>query len=196
MASATMSCWANPSDDAAGEAFDKSAKLLGLGYPGGPALSALAASGAAGRFRLPRPMLDSGNLDFSFSGLKTAVLTLVRSEPEDSGTRADIAHAVEDAIVEILVRKARRAISTTGLARLVVAGGVSANRTLRRRVDAAASADRFEVFYPELALCTDNGAMIAFAGACRLASDTTRSYGFEIRPRWNLAELFAPASGV
>ena len=182
-------------DDAAGEAFDKSAKLLGLGYPGGPALSALAASGQAGRFRLPRPMLDSGDLDFSFSGLKTAVNNLIRKEGLHAQDRADIARAVEDAIVDVLVRKSGRAVAQCGLARLVVAGGVSANRTLRRRLDEDAGRSKYHVYYPELALCTDNGAMIAFAGACRSGALASRSYGFEIRPRWNLAELFAPESG-
>ncbi len=179
-------------DDAAGEAFDKSAKLLGLGYPGGPALSALAGSGRPGRFRLPRPMLDSGNLDFSFSGLKTAVLVLVRAGVEDPQVRADVAHAVEDAITDVLVTKSRRAMTSTGLARLVVAGGVSANRMLRKRLDEAACSDGFEVFYPELELCTDNGAMIAFAGAFRATTAEAKNRGFEIRPRWNLAEMAAP----
>jgi N6-L-threonylcarbamoyladenine synthase len=181
-------------DDAAGEAFDKSAKLLGLGYPGGPALSALATRGRAGRFRLPRPMLDSGNLDFSFSGLKTAVITLTRTAMDDDQVRADIAHAVEDAITDVLVSKSRRAVASSSLGRLVVAGGVSANRTLRNRLDEAASRDGFQVFYPELELCTDNGAMIAFAGACRAGANPAAGYGFEIKPRWNLAELISPAS--
>jgi len=179
-------------DDAAGEAFDKSAKLLGLGYPGGPALSALAATGQPGRFKLPRPMLDSGNLDFSFSGLKTAVLALIRAGIEDPEVRADIAHAVEDAITDVLVAKSRRALATTGLNRLVVAGGVSANRTLRARLDESARKQGFDVYYPELELCTDNGAMIAYAGAFRAAAGDTRNFGFEIRPRWNLAELATP----
>lgn len=179
-------------DDAAGEAFDKSAKLLGLGYPGGPALSALAAGGRPGIFRLPRPMLDSGNLDFSFSGLKTAVHALVRAGIDEPQVRADIAHAVEDAITDVLVTKSRRAMASSRLARLVVAGGVSANRTLRKRLDESARTDGFEVFYPELELCTDNGAMIAFAGAFRATTADATSHGFEIRPRWNLAELASP----
>ena len=181
-------------DDAAGEAFDKSAKLLGLGYPGGPALSALAATGRPGTFRLPRPMLDSGNLDFSFSGLKTAVLLLIRAGIEEPQVRADIAHAVEDAITDVLVTKSRRAMASTGLARLVVAGGVSANRTLRKRLDESARANGFEVFYPELELCTDNGAMIAYAGAFRAAAADATNQGFEIRPRWNLADLVSPVA--
>ncbi|MBL8385390.1 MAG: tRNA (adenosine(37)-N6)-threonylcarbamoyltransferase complex transferase subunit TsaD [Burkholderiales bacterium] len=183
-------------DDAAGEAFDKSAKLLGLGYPGGPALSALARQGRAGRFRLPRPMLDSGNLDFSFSGLKTAVHLLVRANASDPGAHADIAAAVEDAITEVLTAKALRALERTGLSRLVVAGGVSANQPLRARLDRAATAQSFEVFYPELSLCTDNGAMIAFAAALRAETVHGRDYGFEVRPRWDLAALSAPAPGA
>ena len=168
-------------DDAAGEAFDKSAKLLGLGYPGGPALAKLAETGDATRFRLPRPMLDSGDLSFSFSGLKTAVLKLVQAQAgaTDSGehaappsAHADIARAVEEAIVDVLVAKSLSALQRTGLERLVVAGGVSANHRLRARLDAAAGQRGARVFYPEQALCTDNGAMIAFAGACRLALQT------------------------
>jgi N6-L-threonylcarbamoyladenine synthase len=173
-------------DDAAGEAFDKTAQVLGLGYPGGPAVSALAERGAPGRFRLPRPMLASGDLDFSFSGLKTAVLTLARSEAETA--RADIARAFVDAVVEVLVAKARRAVETTGLARLVVAGGVGANRQLRAALDAASTKAGFDVYYPEPALCTDNGAMIAFAAALRLGTaDAGRS--FSVRPRWPLEAL-------
>jgi N6-L-threonylcarbamoyladenine synthase len=175
-------------DDAAGEAFDKSAKLLGLGYPGGPALSALARQGEAGRFRLPRPLMGSPGLDFSFSGLKTAVLTLVRQQGADPQSRADIALAVEDAIVDVLVARSLRALDQTGLARLVVAGGVSANRMLRERLDHQARERRFEVFYPELTLCSDNGAMIAFAAACRTQPTAIPSdYAFEVRPRWSLA---------
>ena len=175
-------------DDAAGEAFDKSAKLLGLGYPGGPALSRLAESGAPDRFRLPRPMLDSGDLDFSFSGLKTAVLTLVRKQGNDASTRADIACAVQEAIVDVLVAKSVRAVTQCGLKRLVIAGGVSANVRLRERLDCAATERGIQVFYPELALCTDNGAMIAFAGACRFQAGLAvpGDYGFEVRPRWPL----------
>ncbi len=177
-------------DDAAGEAFDKSAKLLGLGYPGGPALSALAARGVAGRFRLPRPLLTSANLDFSFSGLKTAVLALVRQEGHAMDAHADIAHAVEDAIVDVLIGKSLRALKATGLDRLVIAGGVSANRVLRARLDAAAAGEKFAVFYPDLALCTDNGAMIAFAAACRAqAGVSSGDYSFEVRPRWNLGTM-------
>jgi N6-L-threonylcarbamoyladenine synthase len=196
-------------DDAAGEAFDKSAKLLGLGYPGGPALSALAASGKGERFRLPRPLLHSGDFNFSFSGLKTAVLLLVQKElgadlaadlPEQeslhSQKKSDIAAAVEDAIVDVLVAKAMAAVKACGLSRLVVAGGVGANRKLRQRLNArAANPGRgikpVQVFYPELEFCTDNGAMIAFAGALRLAAGApTKPAGvFAVRPRWPLQEL-------
>ncbi|HEV3008739.1 MAG TPA: tRNA (adenosine(37)-N6)-threonylcarbamoyltransferase complex transferase subunit TsaD [Burkholderiales bacterium] len=170
-------------DDAAGEAFDKTAQLLGLGYPGGPALSKLAAQGTPGRYRLPRPMIAAG-LDFSFSGLKTAVLTLVKSGNPDP---ADLARAFVDAIVEVLVAKCARAIETTGLARLVVAGGVGANQQLRAALDARALRDGFDVFYPEPELCTDNGAMIAFAAALRLESKLpVQKHQFTVKPRWDL----------
>jgi N6-L-threonylcarbamoyladenine synthase len=170
-------------DDAAGEAFDKTAQLLGLGYPGGPALSKLAERGAPGRYRLPRPMIASG-LDFSFSGLKTAVLTLMKSGNPD---RADLARALVDAIVEVLVAKCARAVETTGLTRLVVAGGVGANRQLRAALDAEAARRGFDVFYPELELCTDNGAMIAFAAALRLeGKSVVQKNEFSVKPRWDL----------
>ena len=176
-------------DDAAGEAFDKTAKLLGLGYPGGAALATLARAGTPGRFRLPRPMIASGDLEFSFSGLKTAVLTLVRKSPPDDATRADIARAFEDAIVDVLVAKCVDALEASGLTRLVVAGGVGANRTLREQLATAAARRGFGLHFPELALCTDNGAMIAFAGALRLADQTParRARAFSVRPRWPLA---------
>lgn len=176
-------------DDAVGEAFDKSAKLLGLGYPGGAALSALAQQGTPGRFRLPRPMLHSGDLEFSFSGLKTAVLTLVRQhEQMDDQTRADIAHATQSAIVDVLRGKALAALKQTGLRQLVVAGGVGANRLLRAQLDEAARKGGLRVFYPELQFCTDNGAMIAFAGALRLSGGQAaqRDYRFDVKPRWDL----------
>jgi tRNA N6-adenosine threonylcarbamoyltransferase len=172
-------------DDAAGEAFDKTAKLLGLGYPGGPALSQLAEAGKPGRYRLPRPMLDSGDLEFSFSGLKTAVLTIVKNEDPDP---ADLARSFVDAVVEVLVAKCLRALDTTALERLVVAGGVGANRQLRAALDVAAPRRGFEVFYPEPELCTDNGAMIAFAAALRLEGRTfAGTHGFSVKPRWDLA---------
>ncbi len=182
-------------DDAAGEAFDKTAKLLGLGYPGGPALAALAERGRPDVHRLPRPMLGSGDLDFSFSGLKTAVLVLARQLAGggalDAQQQADLARAFQDAIVEVLVRKSLRAVKECGLQQLVVAGGVGANRELRRQLDARAARARVSVFYPELEFCTDNGAMIALAGALRLqAGATAKPAGaFAVRPRWPLAEL-------
>jgi N6-L-threonylcarbamoyladenine synthase len=172
-------------DDAAGEAFDKTAKLLGLGYPGGPALSALAERGKPGRYDLPRPMLGSGDLDFSFSGLKTAVLMLARSA--DPGDYANIARAFVDAVVEVLVAKCVRALEQNGLTRLVVAGGVGANKQLRAALDGEASRRGFAVFYPEPELCTDNGAMIAFAAALRLArGEAAGDHAFTVKPRWPL----------
>ena len=179
-------------DDAAGEAFDKSAKLLGLGYPGGPALAQLAASGRPGLYKLPRPMLHSGDLEFSFSGLKTAVLTLVKQSDDDAQTRADIAYAVQEAIVDVLAQKARAALAQTGLDQLVVAGGVGANQLLRARLSADIGKRGGKVFYPDLQFCTDNGAMIAFAGALRLAQQQgEKDYRFNVKPRWNLAEIIA-----
>lgn len=179
-------------DDAAGEAFDKSAKLLGLNYPGGAALSNLAASGRPGIYKLPRPMLHSGNLDFSFSGLKTAVLTLVRQHDLDDQTRADIAYATQDAIIDVLVHKARAALAQTNLTQLVVAGGVGANQMLRSRLNEDIGKRGGRVFYPDLEFCTDNGAMIAFAGALRLAErEGLKDYRFNVKPRWNLQEITA-----
>ncbi|MDO8263600.1 MAG: tRNA (adenosine(37)-N6)-threonylcarbamoyltransferase complex transferase subunit TsaD [Gallionella sp.] len=226
-------------DDAAGEAFDKSAKLLGLGYPGGPELAKLAARGRPGIYKLPRPMLHSGDLEFSFSGLKTAVLTLVRQQtcfphpnplPEKSPpiqlspasgrkgeremqssipagegtneslrefqiieqTRADIACAVQEAIVDVLANKARAALAQTGLNQLVVAGGVGANQLLRTRLTESIGKRGGKVFYPDLEFCTDNGAMIAFAGALRLAQQQgKKDYRFDVKPRWDLAESAA-----
>lgn len=181
-------------DDAAGEAFDKTAKLLGLGYPGGPQLAALAARGAAGGFKLPRPMLHSGDLDFSFSGLKTAVLNIVSAASWREERIADLAADFQEAVVEVLCAKALAALKQTGLNALVVAGGVGANRRLRERLDEAAGRRRCRVYYPEPALCTDNGAMIAFAGALRLAAGERRegAPGVRIRPRWALGELTPP----
>ena len=185
-------------DDAAGEAFDKSAKLLGLGYPGGPALSRLAATGQAGCFKLPRPLLHSGDLNFSFSGLKTAVMLLVKSESAsgalDLQKKADIAAAVEEAIVDVLVAKSLQAMKLSGMRQLVVAGGVGANSKLRQRLDEAAAKRKLKVFYPELQFCTDNGAMIAFAGAMRLAAGAPLKVAgpFSIRPRWPLQDLSVP----
>ena len=185
-------------DDAAGEAFDKSAKLLGLGYPGGPAISRLATFGDPQAYTLPRPMLHTKNLDFSFSGLKTAVLTLVKKHQSNlcEQDKANIARAFVDAIVEVLTSKCLAALKQTGLKRLVIAGGVGANEQLRAALNLAAQRKRFEVFYPELALCTDNGAMIAFAAALRLRnklSAPSYDYRFNVRPRWPLEAIDTPA---
>jgi N6-L-threonylcarbamoyladenine synthase len=184
-------------DDAAGEAFDKTAKLLGLPYPGGPALAALAEQGVAGAIALPRPMLESGDLDVSFSGLKTAVALRARDasgggDPAQLSTRrkADIAAAFQAAIVDVLVAKSLDALGATGLASLVVAGGVGANRLLRARLRDALGARGARVHFPELRFCTDNGAMIAMAAALRLA-DARTDYGFSVRPRWALQSLAA-----
>ncbi len=180
-------------DDAAGEAFDKSAKLMGLGYPGGPALSRLAERGDPAAFKLPRPLLHSGNLDFSFAGLKTAVLTQAKKlGPERAPRTADLAASTEAAIVEVLVKKSLAALVQTGLARLVVAGGVGANRLLRAQLNGACARKGVRVHYPELHLCTDNGAMIAMAGAMRLQAGLeppNTAYAFDVRPRWPLAAL-------
>lgn len=174
-------------DDAAGEAFDKTAKLLGLDYPGGPALAKLAEQGTPGRFKLPRPMLNSGDLNFSFSGLKTAVLTLVHKQGALSDqTRADIAYAVQEAIVDVLVAKSVTALKMTKLKRLVIAGGVGANKLLRENLSQSVAGMNCSVFYPEFQFCTDNGAMIAFAGAMRLLHASPMEYGFTVKPRWNL----------
>ena len=177
-------------DDAAGEAFDKSAKLMGLGYPGGPALSRLAEQGSATAFKLPRPLLHSGDLDFSFAGLKTAVLTQAKKLGDELEARkADLAASTEAAIVEVLVKKTLAALKQTGLKRVVVAGGVGANRHLRAQLDAACAAARVRVHYPELHLCTDNGAMIAMAAAMRLQAgqqEANTDYAFDVKPRWPL----------
>ena len=183
-------------DDAAGEAFDKTAKLLGLGYPGGAALAKLAQRGDARRFKLPRPMLHSGDLDFSFSGLKTAVLTVIQREPLNEQSRADLAAAIEAAIVEVLIAKSLTALEQSGLRRLVVAGGVGANLKLRDKLTQQAAGKGVKVFYPELEFCTDNGAMIAFAGAMRLQKTgfgirDSGWRGFSVKPRWDLELLEA-----
>jgi len=186
-------------DDAAGEAFDKTAKLLGLPYPGGPALAALAERGTAGALKLPRPMLDSGDLDFSFSGLKTAVLTLARREAGDAAPdtlpesrKADFAREIQSAIVDVLAAKAIAALDATGLRTLVVAGGVGANRALRARLVGETKARGGDVYFPDIALCTDNGAMIALVGALRLPTARAGDFAFSVRPRWDLASLAAP----
>ena len=180
-------------DDAAGEAFDKSAKLLGLGYPGGPALAALAETGDPAAFALPRPLLHSGDLDFSFAGLKTAVLTQHRKlgAAPSSQVLADLAASAQAAIVDVLVAKSLKALRSSGGRRLVVAGGVGANRLLRQRLDAGAARMGAHVHYPPLSLCTDNGAMIALAAALRWQCSLVGagdSGAFDVRPRWPLGE--------
>lgn len=176
-------------DDAAGEAFDKTAKLLGLPYPGGPHLSVLAEKGQAGWFHFPRPMIDRPGLDFSFSGLKTFALNTVNREADDEQTRADIASAFVDAVVDTFVIKCRRALKQTGLSQLVVAGGVSANKQLRQALVNLGKEVAGEVFFPKLEFCTDNGAMIAYAGYCRLMAGQQESMQFQARPRWPMTDL-------
>ena len=174
-------------DDAVGEAFDKTAKILGLGYPGGPALAALATEGDAGRFTFPRPMTDRPGLDFSFSGLKTFSRNTYEQHPEE---KANIAKAFEVAATQTLAIKCRRALEQTGYKNLVVSGGVSANRSLRAELDQMVHKHQYQVFYPQMEFCTDNGAMIAFAGHLRLSrGQRTESHEVAIRPRWNLEEL-------
>lgn len=179
-------------DDAAGEAFDKTAKLLGLGYPGGPALSRLATQGQAGHFKLPRPLLNSGDLNFSFSGLKTAVLTLVNEHALTDQTKADIACEFQEAVTEVLTAKCMAALRETGLDSLIVSGGVGANARLRERLNQATQRRHCTVSYPRLEFCTDNGAMIAFAGAMRMLHAQRGDHAFTVRPRWDLADLQAP----
>jgi len=181
-------------DDAAGEAFDKTAKLLGLGYPGGPEVSRFAEYGTPGAVTLPRPMLHSGDLDFSFSGLKTAVLTQTKQLGANvcEQSKADLARGFVDAAVDVLVAKSLAALKKTRLKRLVVAGGVGANRQLREALSAAAKKRGFDVHYPDLSLCTDNGAMIALAGALRLQrwpEQASKDYAFTVKPRWDLSSL-------
>lgn len=200
-------------DDAAGEAFDKTAKLLGLGYPGGPQLSRLAQSGDPTRFDLPRPLLHKGGVDFSFSGLKTAVLNQVQKQCKQAGhagvdgaaideqTRADLAAATEAAIVDVLVAKSLATLDHTGLKSLVVAGGVGANQRLRRLLIEACQARTAQVYFPPLELCTDNGAMIAYAAAERINAGLvdlphSQAGAFTVRPRWPLAEIDAPLLGT
>jgi N6-L-threonylcarbamoyladenine synthase len=177
-------------DDAAGEAFDKSAKLLGLPYPGGPELAQLAAAGRANRFEFPRPMLDRAGLEFSFSGLKTAVsLAVKKAGALDAATKADIAAGVQEAIVDTLVSKTLRALEQTGYAALVVAGGVGANRLLRERMTRSAAREGAKVFYPRIEFCTDNAAMIAVAGMARLKAGRVESNAIRARANWSLTEL-------
>ena len=178
-------------DDAAGEAFDKTAKMLGLGYPGGPLVSQLAEGGDPQRFRFPRPMTNRPGLDFSFSGLKTYAVNTLREAGADDQTKADIARAFEEAVVDTMVIKCRRALRETGLRALVLAGGVSANRRLRARMDALAAEVKGQVFYPRPEFCTDNGAMIAYAGWCRLQAGEAATLAMTARPRWSLESLQA-----
>lgn len=181
-------------DDAAGEAFDKTAKLMGLDYPGGPRLAALAEHGRPDCYKFPRPMTDRPGLDFSFSGLKTFAANTIAAEADDEQTRADIARAFQDAVVDTLVIKCRRALKETGLKRLVVAGGVSANKELRAQLHVFAEKIGGEVFFPRPEFCTDNGAMIAFAGAQRLLAGEQVDERVKTFPRWPLEQLRAPAS--
>jgi N6-L-threonylcarbamoyladenine synthase len=176
-------------DDAAGEAFDKTAKLMGLPYPGGPALARLAESGTPGRFKFSRPMTDRPGLDFSFSGLKTQVLLAYQANAHDASAKADVARAFEDAIVDTLLIKCRRALEQTAAVRLVIAGGVGANRKLRAKLAEAAQQDGFRVYFPRLEFCTDNGAMIALAGALRLQAGLHDDAAIKVQPRWDLESL-------
>jgi len=180
-------------DDAAGEAFDKTAKLLSLPYPGGPSIERLAAAGDPDRLRFPRPMTDRPGLDFSFSGLKTYALTVIRDAAAQGLEAADIARAFQDAVVDTMAIKCRRALEETGVSRLVVAGGVGANSALRARLTEIAGKHGATVHYPRLEFCTDNGAMVAYAGHLRLAAGATESAAFDITPRWDLESLAPPA---
>lgn len=181
-------------DDAAGEAFDKTAKMLGLDYPGGPQVAKLAEAGTAGRFTFPRPMVKHPGLDFSFSGLKTFTLNTVQAQRAGDGSldeqvKADIAHAFQQAVVETLVIKCRRALKQEGVSRLVIAGGVSANRQLRQQLEQVLAKQKAQVFYARPAFCTDNGAMIAFAGCQRLRAGQLESLDITVRPRWPMEQL-------
>ncbi len=171
-------------DDAAGEAFDKTAKLMGLGYPGGPAISKLAQQGTPGRFHFPRPMTHKPGLDFSFSGLKTSALNTWQNHRDEPNAKADIARAFEDAVVDTLAQKCQRALEETGMPRLVIAGGVSANGPLREALSRLARDLGVEVFYPPLAYCTDNAAMVAYAGAQHLGRGESAGLGIRVQPRW------------
>lgn len=178
-------------DDAAGEAFDKTAKMLGLAYPGGPAVAKLAEKGEVGRYKFPRPMTDRPGLDFSFSGLKTFTLNTLNKSDKSEQTKADIACAFETAVVETLAIKCRRALQQTNSTRLVIAGGVSANTRLRQRLEKMVKKERAKVYYPRLEFCTDNGAMIAFAGCQRLVAGQHENLEFSAKPRWDLESLKA-----
>jgi N6-L-threonylcarbamoyladenine synthase len=176
-------------DDAAGEAFDKTAKLLGLGYPGGPALAHLAQQGNDERYSFPRPMVDRPGLDFSFSGLKTAALNTWLNSAQTMQVKADIAAAFQKAVIDTLIIKCRRALQQTGLKRLVIAGGVSANQLLRQQLAELAQEQEIEVFFPRLEFCTDNAAMIAYAGCQRLLSDQYDDLVIKAKARWPLSDL-------
>lgn len=176
-------------DDAAGEAFDKTAKMLGLGYPGGPILAALAEQGDPTRFRFPRPMTDRPGLDFSFSGLKTFALNTMHAEGKDEQTAADISRAFEDAVIDTLKIKCRRALQHTGYKRLVIAGGVSANKALRSTMQQMVAGLQAEVYFPRPSFSTDNGAMIAYAGWVRLSAGQQNDLDFQVKPRWDMATL-------
>jgi N6-L-threonylcarbamoyladenine synthase len=176
-------------DDAAGEAFDKTAKMLGLGYPGGPALAKLAETGTPGRFQFPRPMTDRPGLDFSFSGLKTHTLTTMAGTEGSLQDKADVAWAFQEAVVETLLIKCRRALKVCGYKRLVVAGGVSANKLMRERLGQMADKQGWRVYFPRLEFCTDNGAMIAYAGCQRLLAGANEPLEIQARPRWPLDGL-------
>ncbi|MBE0367103.1 tRNA (adenosine(37)-N6)-threonylcarbamoyltransferase complex transferase subunit TsaD [Pseudoalteromonas sp. MMG013] len=176
-------------DDAAGEAFDKTAKLLGLDYPGGPRLAKLAEQGVAKKFVFPRPMTDKPGLDFSFSGLKTAAANTIRTEGDDVQTKADIAHAFQTAVIDTLAIKCKRALKQTGIKRLVIAGGVSANTELRGKLARVMQGMQGKVYYPRTEFCTDNGAMIAFAGMQRLKAKQYAPLDMKTQPRWPLDSL-------
>jgi len=176
-------------DDAAGEAFDKTAKLLGLDYPGGPRLAKMAEQGVAKRFIFPRPMTDKPGLDFSFSGLKTAASITIRENDDDDQTKADIAHAFQTAVIDTLVIKCKRALKQTGIKRLVIAGGVSANTQLRLQLERVMKGMKGDVFYPRTEFCTDNGAMIAYAGMQRLKAGQFASLDMKTKPRWPIDSL-------
>ncbi|RXF05897.1 tRNA (adenosine(37)-N6)-threonylcarbamoyltransferase complex transferase subunit TsaD [Pseudoalteromonas sp. PS5] len=176
-------------DDAAGEAFDKTAKLLGLDYPGGPQLAKMATQGQPGRFTFPKPMTDRPGLDFSFSGLKTAAANTIRNEGDDEQTKADIAHAFQTAVVETLAIKCKRALKETGIKSLVIAGGVSANTELRQKLERMMQGMKGRVYYPRTEFCTDNGAMIAYAGMQRLKAGQYAPLDMKTKPRWPLDSL-------
>ena len=176
-------------DDAAGEAFDKTAQLLGLGYPGGATLSKLAEKGTK-KYDLPRPILHSNGLDFSFSGLKTAVLYLVKKQKKiTEEIKANIAYAFEDSITDVLVKKTIQAVKQEGLKRVIISGGVGANKALRKKIIAECKQNEFEYYFPDLSFCTDNGAMIALAGSLRLGMSNKENYSFSVKPRWKLTEI-------